>query len=202
MYFVIDSAGRYLQVGLWDEEPVWGHSLYCPSAQSKYLPSLVGEALNFAKELKGVVVHIGPGSHTGLRLALTAAKSLALRRKIPLYAVPGYVAFRTLVKVSSLFVGIDARKGHVYGVRYEGNHIIEGPELRSGQAWRLSLTEEALCVGSADFCQVYFEVPPWEAIGQAHHSVSATEGESIAFVTPLYFRPFLPTRHETRPASS
>ncbi|MGQ9863653.1 MAG: tRNA (adenosine(37)-N6)-threonylcarbamoyltransferase complex dimerization subunit type 1 TsaB [Bacteroidia bacterium] len=193
MRLILDSAGKYLQVGLWDSKPAWGYVMYCPSSQSKYLPALLREALNFVKSLEGVVVHIGPGSHTGLRLALTAAKSLALRRGIPLYAVPGYVAFRTLVKVPRLFVGIDARKGHVYGVRYQGNHIVEGPELRSNEAWQLSFSEEVFCVGSADFCQLHFEVPPWEAIAEASQSVSPVEGESIAFITPLYFRPFLPT---------
>lgn len=45
------------------------------------------EALDFRKSLKGIVVGIGPGRWTGIRMALSAAKSLSYSLQIPICPV-------------------------------------------------------------------------------------------------------------------
>src|SRR2546430_2217604 len=60
------------------------------------LAPLMDEALKFAgvtpAELAAVAVSIGPGSWTGLRIGISAAKTFAWAAKIPLVAVPSFEA--------------------------------------------------------------------------------------------------------------
>src|SRR5256885_702970 len=49
------------------------------------LMSLVGV---LQKDLSGIAVAIGPGSYSGVRIALSAAKTMAYALQIPLWGVP------------------------------------------------------------------------------------------------------------------
>lgn len=72
-------------------------------------------------DLDGIAVTIGPGSFTGLRIGLAAAKGLSLAANLPLVAVS------TLETLSANYLGsevlacpmLDARRNEVYGAVYE-----------------------------------------------------------------------------------
>lgn len=76
------------------------------------------------KDIEGIVVAKGPGSYTGLRIGVTAAKTLAYTLNIPLYAVSSLAAIAATVRMHEflLIPVIDARRHHVYtGIyRYKG----------------------------------------------------------------------------------
>lgn len=76
------------------------------------------------KDIEGIVVAKGPGSYTGLRIGVTAAKTLAYTLNIPLYAVSSLAAIAATVRMHEflLIPVIDARRNHVYAgiYRYKG----------------------------------------------------------------------------------
>lgn len=76
------------------------------------------------KDIEGIVVAKGPGSYTGLRIGVTAAKTLAYTLSIPLYAVSSLAAIAATVRMHEflLIPVIDARRNHVYAgiYRYKG----------------------------------------------------------------------------------
>lgn len=76
------------------------------------------------KDMDGIVVAKGPGSYTGLRIGVTAAKTLAYTLNIPLYAVSSLAAIAATVRMHEflLIPVIDARRNHVYAgiYRYKG----------------------------------------------------------------------------------
>ncbi len=72
-------------------------------------------------EIGGLACAIGPGSFTGLRVALSALKGIALARDLPLAGVSTMEAMAMATPWSSrLFVTIlDARKSQIYGAAFD-----------------------------------------------------------------------------------
>ena len=75
------------------------------------------------KDLDLIVVTVGPGSFTGLRIGLSAAKGLAWAAGKPLVGVPSLDTLaRNLPPAPHQFCPmIDARKGEVYAALYKHN---------------------------------------------------------------------------------
>lgn len=72
-------------------------------------------------EIDGVVVGIGPGSYTGLRIGVTFAKVWAHAKKLPLYTVSSLGLMAQSAPVDSDFIIplMDARRGTAYVGLYE-----------------------------------------------------------------------------------
>lgn len=73
------------------------------------------------KDVGGLACATGPGSFTGLRVALSALKGIALARDLPLAGVSTLEAMAAgLPFASRLFVPLlDARKSEIYGAAYD-----------------------------------------------------------------------------------
>lgn len=76
------------------------------------------------KDIEGIVVAKGPGSYTGLRIGVTAAKTLAYTLNVPLYAISSLAAIAASVRMHEflLIPVVDARRNHVFAgiYRYKG----------------------------------------------------------------------------------
>lgn len=87
---------------------------------------LVHENSYTFNDLKAVAVSIGPGSYTGLRAGLSAAKGFCFALNIPLVTVGTLeiLAHSVMEKASGLVCPlIDARRMEVYAALYEKNGI-------------------------------------------------------------------------------
>jgi tRNA threonylcarbamoyladenosine biosynthesis protein TsaB len=106
------------------------------------------------EDVDGIAVSIGPGSFTGLRVGLAAAKGLCLSRAKPLIGVPTLDALASMVRDEEVPVHtiIDAKRGEVYWASYELRDGVQrrigGYEALSPQGFAERLTSEALVVGS------------------------------------------------------
>lgn len=76
------------------------------------------------KNLDAVAVSIGPGSFTGLRIGLAAAKSMAYVLDIPLIGISTMEALAAQYPVPDVYIvpALDAQKGNVYTSVYEWEH--------------------------------------------------------------------------------
>ncbi len=74
--------------------------------------------------LEGVAVSIGPGSFTGLRIGLAAAKGMAYALHIPIAGVSTLAALAARFPVPGAYMAplIDAQKGHAYMALYSWQH--------------------------------------------------------------------------------
>lgn len=86
------------------------------------LPLLASQSLSF-RDLSGIAVGIGPGSYTGLRVSLVAARAWALPLRLPVraYPSPASLAFRFFSQnpsESSAFFAGHARRGFRWTARF------------------------------------------------------------------------------------
>jgi len=108
------ESGKVLGTRLFEKGMVHGRDI-APS-----ICSLLDELRLAPEALDLIAVDLGPGSYTGLRVGLAAAKGLALALKKPLIGVASLDAMaeaaRTLARV--LVPAIDARWEQIYGAVY------------------------------------------------------------------------------------
>lgn len=94
-------------------------------------------------DLAGVAISLGPGSFTGLRIGMAAAKGIALAADLPLIGVPALdgVALSCPVIDRPLWCLFDARKQEVYASCYH-----PGPDGRPQLYSKVvAITPERLC---------------------------------------------------------
>ena len=87
------------------------------TAHGPSLPSLVQEALAVS-DVDEVVVGMGPGPFTGLRVGIAFAQSFALAREIPVRGVCSLDAIAAQVTDKDFIITVDARRKEVYWARY------------------------------------------------------------------------------------
>lgn len=88
-----------------------------------FIEEIIKEAGIQLKDLAAVAVSQGPGSYTGLRIGVSAAKGLCYALNIPLIAVDTLQTLATRVKVKEglIIPMIDARRMEVYSAVFNSN---------------------------------------------------------------------------------
>jgi tRNA threonylcarbamoyl adenosine modification protein YeaZ len=87
------------------------------TAHGPSLPALVQEGLAVS-DVDQVVVGMGPGPFTGLRVGIAFAQSFALAREIPVRGVCSLDAIATQISEDDFIITVDARRKEVYWARY------------------------------------------------------------------------------------
>ncbi|WP_332686507.1 tRNA (adenosine(37)-N6)-threonylcarbamoyltransferase complex dimerization subunit type 1 TsaB [Devosia sp.] len=95
-------------------------------------------------ELDRVVTTTGPGSFTGLRIGLSAARGIGLARTIPVVGVSSLVAL-SLAATGPTTVLLDARRGEAYLQVFSG----PGEALTGGAIMPMEQARAAVLAGSA-----------------------------------------------------
>jgi len=93
----------------------------------KAITELVVQALKVCPVPNQVVVGMGPGPFTGLRVGITFAHSFALARQIPVIGVCSLDAI--VVDKNEYTVAVDARRKEIYWASYKDGQRIAGPAV-------------------------------------------------------------------------
>jgi tRNA threonylcarbamoyl adenosine modification protein YeaZ len=98
------------------------------TAHGPSLPALVQEALAVS-DVDEVVVGMGPGPFTGLRVGIAFAQSFALAREIPVRGVCSLDAIAAQVIEKDFIITVDARRKEVYWARYTDGARVGEPAV-------------------------------------------------------------------------
>ena len=98
------------------------------TAHGPSLPALVQEALAVS-DVDEVVVGMGPGPFTGLRVGIAFAQSFALAREIPVRGVCSLDAIAAQIQEDDFIVTVDARRKEVYWARYTNGVRVTDPAV-------------------------------------------------------------------------
>lgn len=125
---LLDSSNIYLAVGLSKDGKVVDSIFY--NAWQRQSELMVNEIENIfkrnkidKKDLDAVVVGIGPGSYTGVRIGVTIAKTIAYALKIKVYAKSSLSLLRCGEDPTICL--FNARSGRSYFAVYQGKKVLE-----------------------------------------------------------------------------
>jgi tRNA threonylcarbamoyl adenosine modification protein YeaZ len=129
MILLIDSASEYRIVCLFQDDYLVDQILeQGNNDHSKFLLPQIDRLLTkhalTPTDLDGIIVGQGPGSYTGVRVAVTIAKSFSLQARIPLFAVDSLSLFASAVK-GMVAVQIPMKRNIVLGAVYEVQEVVE-----------------------------------------------------------------------------
>jgi len=130
----IDTSTSILSLALVREEEVLATiDEVTKNNQSEVLMSRIESMMNDCQlkpvDLEKIAVAIGPGSYTGIRVGVAAAKSLAYALNIPVVGVSSLeVMAKTAISDEICVPMIDARRGTVFAGGYGNNGELLIPE--------------------------------------------------------------------------
>jgi tRNA threonylcarbamoyl adenosine modification protein YeaZ len=124
----IDTATSRTIVGIIEDGKVLFEGFHEGATEHGFaITELVTKALEICPKPDQVVVGMGPGPFTGLRVGITFAHSFALAREIPVIGVCSLDAIE--IKESEYTVAIDARRKEIYWAKYRDGVRILGPAV-------------------------------------------------------------------------
>jgi len=160
------------------------------------------------RDLNAVAVTQGPGSFTGLRVGIVAAKTLAYALKVPLILVDSFdvIAAQCPADWNTVWIVDDAQRQELYVGRYlrgdAGLWRLEGSRfITPARDWLASLPVEEIVIGpgtarlAADIPspriqrEIEYTVPRAETVCRlANRRLIAGEVNDVWTATPFYIR--------------
>jgi len=124
----IDTSTSRTIVGVIDGDSVLFDKFHEGATDhGRALSELVAQALKVCAPPQQVIVGMGPGPFTGLRVGISFAHTFGLARDIPVVGVCSLDAID--IKEDEYTVAIDARRKEIYWARYKDGVRIEGPAV-------------------------------------------------------------------------
>ena len=125
---VIDTATARTIVGIVrDGEILWQGFHDGATDHGNAVAGLVKQALAAGVNPEQVVVGMGPGPFTGLRVGIAFARAFAAARSLPVIGICSLDAI--VVDQDEYTVAIDARRKEIYWATYKSGSRVEGPAV-------------------------------------------------------------------------
>jgi len=122
------SASRTSVVIIENGEVLFSKSCDGAMTHGPALPELVQLAIK-ERVISEVLVGMGPGPYTGLRVGITFAQTFAWAKNIPVRGFCSLDAIAAQISDSDFIVTIDARRKEVYWAHYTNGVRVEGPAV-------------------------------------------------------------------------
>ncbi|UYN98863.1 MAG: tRNA (adenosine(37)-N6)-threonylcarbamoyltransferase complex dimerization subunit type 1 TsaB [Devosia sp.] len=119
--------------------------------------------------IERIAVTTGPGSFTGLRIGLSAARGLGVARRLPVLGIPSLLAVSLGAEAGPLAVLIDARREEAYVQTFSA----PGQPLTPARLLPMESAKDAIAAGMAVITE------PFAAIGAV--ALFAAKADPLAF---------------------
>ena len=181
-----------------------------------FIEEVLSEAGIEFSDLSAVSVGKGPGSYTGLRIGVSAAKGICFALEIPLIAIASLTILARAVKedTGSIIPLLDARRLEVYSAVFNADHTL----VRETQAEIIDTTSfesylekgKVFFVGDgAEKCKAYIQHENANFITDAYPSTKEMcalsyerflheDFEDVAYFEPFYLKDFVGTKPKKR----
>jgi len=125
---LIDVSTLVMYVGLAKDDILVDHSMRIAKRDhAKYMVDRVEQMIKRNRitldDIDQIVVGVGPGSYTGIRIAVMVAKMLGYTKHIPVFTISS-LYFMTSGYEGKIAALIDARRGFVFANIHENGQIV------------------------------------------------------------------------------
>lgn len=195
---LITSEGTQFELAEYSDKFIHGERLHL------LIKELMDKASVGFSDLSGVCVTKGPGSYTGLRIGVSAAKGICYALKLPLYSVPTLSCWDFKeVESTKIISVIDARRDEVYAQKWEATHGLWQPlgpvhaEVITTQSWSSWSQESVVVLGEcADKVRELHKNSGWSYLENSFPSASnitygEIQQEDVAYFEPFYLKDFV-----------
>jgi tRNA threonylcarbamoyl adenosine modification protein YeaZ len=125
---VIDTSTSRTIVGLVkDEQIIWQGFHDGATDHGNAVALLAKQGLTMGVNPDRIIVGMGPGPFTGLRVGISFARAFAAARNIPVIGICSLDAI--VVDQDEYTVAIDARRKEIYWAKYKSGKRIQGPAV-------------------------------------------------------------------------
>ena len=153
LILAFDTSASSVSVAVLDEARVWsyqeremerGHA----EALMPMIQSVLDASRITLKDIGGVAVSLGPGSFTGVRVGLAAARAFALALNIRVYGVTTFEAWAYHVGKPA-WVVLDTKRDDYYAQLFDGEGKVSSePTILSAEQFKEKLPFDALGTGA------------------------------------------------------
>lgn len=188
---LLDSSNIYLSVGLAKDGVVFDK--ICYEAWQRQSEMMVTEVDNILKrnnltkkDLDAIVVGIGPGSYTGVRIGVTIAKTIAYALKIKIYCKSSL----SLLKCGDLptICVFNARSGRSYFGVYEGKKVIVKDCVRPNEEILAYINEHKNYKLCGDTNQLGLESDEFDIVANLADFNEHDLVENVFEINPVYLK--------------
>ena len=174
-----------------------------------YIDTLLKENDVKRSQLNAIAVSKGPGSYTGLRIGVSAAKGLSFALDIPLISVSTLEALAKQVKIEKgvIIPMLDARRLEVYSAIFDANYnILRNIEaqildadafrdyLNNGKVYFIGngVEKTKLLITHENAIYIEDKLPSANEMGLiAHEKYKKNDIEDVAYFEPFYLKDFV-----------
>lgn len=204
---VLETSGRVGKVGLANGSAMAHRAELDPSRRhARDLAATIRALLERERlripDLGRILVSVGPGGYTGLRVGLATAKTLAYAANVPLVAVPTFhaIASQAPPEAANLWVLADALQGTIYFQRFMDGKPLDEVTIvptadwlpwANGATW---LTGPGVTIHSdklncaARVVPESLREPTVDGVLAAGEPLAALAREQLFAIEPLYLR--------------
>ncbi len=211
MILGIETSSKNCSLALWQGSQLLGSfdQVSEDFLHAEILHQEIEKLLKFSgvlfSDLRSVVVGSGPGSYTGLRIGVAAAKGLAMALNIPLFAVSGLqmmLSQNTSEFQGPVLVVMDARRNEVFGAwRNLDGSLTAAEAIIVDEEFARELSNSPLMVIGENASKlksllpdqtIFVDVLP-SILSVFQGSIDLGNPVDLAYFEPVYVKPFIPT---------
>ena len=176
-----------------------------------YINSVLKQQNIDIKDLSAIAVSKGPGSYTGLRIGVAAAKGLCFSLDIPLISISTLLVLSKKIKIDSglIIPVLDARRDEVYSAIFDSHYNViekDSPTIINSESFsQYSKKNKLYFIGSGQQkCKELIktnnnlnfyktdELPSSKEMALlSYEKYSNSEFEDIAYFEPAYLKNFI-----------
>ena len=195
LVLALDTSATFVSVALLNEKQVFAFAEEemergQAEALMPMIDGVMAQARKEMSQIDAIAVTVGPGSFTGVRIGLAAARAFGLALKVPVYGVTCFEAWAYHLGRSCKVI-LDSKRDDYFVQTFDNqDNATDIPSIQSAENLKTQLPFAAIGTGALSLsdeigCEVIYKISP---IAVAVGRIALSRADNPMPPTPLYMR--------------